>query len=94
MYYKNTKSKFRILIDLMTVSDCLDAATDVFGRNYARGKLFDSVIAEFRKSAGVKYNPDIINFILETPQVQDSLRELTSQDGRAELYYHIYRNYR
>ena len=94
MYFNNQKSKFRILIDLLTICDCMDAATDVFGRNYTKGKTFDSVLAEFKRAAGTHYNPEIVQFILENEELRDTLRNLTSMEGRADLYFHIYRRYR
>ncbi|MBR5712829.1 MAG: hypothetical protein IKX54_04460 [Lachnospiraceae bacterium] len=94
MYFDNRKSKFRILIDLLTICDCMDAATDVFGRNYTKGKTFESVIAEFKKSAGTQYNPDIVKFIDENEELKNELRQMTSEEGRANLYFHIYRKYR
>ena len=93
-YFDNRASKYNILIDLLTVCDCMDAATDVFGRNYMRGKRFESVIAEFHKGAGTQYNPDIIAFLESDKELYREIEELTSEQGRAKLYYHIYRQYR
>ncbi len=94
MYFNNRKSKFRILIDLLTVCDCMDAATDVFGRNYTKGKTFESVMAEFSRSAGTHYNPEIVDFIVNNEELKTTLREMTSEAGRADRYFHIYRRYR
>ncbi|MBR6019236.1 MAG: HD domain-containing protein [Lachnospiraceae bacterium] len=93
-FFDNRASRYRILIDLLTVCDCMDAATDVFGRNYAKGKNFATVLAEFKKAAGTHYNPKIINFIEQDAEIHRKLEEMTSQTGRADLYYHIYRKYR
>ena len=72
----------------------MDAATDVFGRNYARGKKFNTVLAEFRKAAGTHYNPKIISFIEQDEELREKLSNMTSENGRSDLYYHIYRKYR
>lgn len=61
--FDNTKSPKRILIDIITLSDCMQAATERVGRNYKEGKTFDMVMEEFRKGAGTKYNPDLVKFI-------------------------------
>lgn len=61
--FDNTKSPKRILIDIITLSDCMQAATERIGRNYKEGKTFDMVMEEFRKGAGTKYNPDLVKFI-------------------------------
>ena len=93
-FFDNRTSRYRILIDLLTVCDCMDAATDVFGRNYARGKRFSAVLAEFRKAAGTHYNPKIISFIEQDEELRKRLENMTSEEGRSDLYYHIYRKYR
>lgn len=61
--FDNTKSPKRILIDIITLSDCMQAATERVGRNYKHGKTFDMVMEEFRRDAGTKYNPDLVKFI-------------------------------
>ncbi len=94
MSFDNTKSKYRILIDLLKICDCMDAATDILGRNYTMGKDFDRLLAELQKGAGTDYNPDIVAFIIQDEELLTQLRHTTSNDGRTELYYHIYRSYR
>ena len=93
-FFNNRASRYRILIDLLTVFDCMDAAMDVFGRNYAKGKQFNTVLAEFRKAAGTHYNPKIIDFIEQNEELRSKLAQMTSEEGRSDLYYHIYRKYR
>ena len=41
--FDNTSSPDRIMIDLITLCDCLDAATDSLGRNYRRAKTVHQV---------------------------------------------------
>ncbi len=94
MFFDNCASRYRILIDLLKVCDCMDAATDVFGRNYSKGKTFEAVLAEFENGAGTQYNPEIVKFIKQDTKLYQDLKLLTSEEGRADLYYHIYRSYR
>ena len=75
----------RILIDLITIADCTDAATDILGRNYNTGKSFRELLKELAEGAGTKYNPDLVSVIQGDAALQDQISLLTS-DGRSELY--------
>lgn len=90
--FDNTKSPVRLMIDIVTLSDCLQAATERIGRNYKGDKTFDAVMKEFRAEAGTRYNPDLVAFIDAHPDVADKLRDLID-DGWVEIYYHIYRQF-
>lgn len=87
--FDNTKSPKRILIDIVTLSDCLQAATERIGRNYKGDKNFDSVMAEFRRDAGTRYNPDLVNLIDEHPDLAKKLSQLID-DEWIDIYYNIY----
>lgn len=79
--FDNTKSPKRILIDIITLSDCMQAATEHIGRNYKEGKTFDMVMEEFRKGAGTKFNPDLVKFIDTHDDVARDLAVLTTMPG-------------
>ena len=83
--FDNTSSPSRILIDLITISDATDAATDALGRNYSTGKAFDKLLQELVDGAGTKYNPDIVAIMKEDTALQKEIAKLTSE-GRGELY--------
>lgn len=87
--FDNTKSPKRILIDIITLSDCMQAATERVGRNYKEGKTFDMVMEEFRKGAGTKYNPDLVKFIDAHDDVARDLAVLIN-DARVDIYFSIY----
>ena len=87
--FDNTKSPKRILIDIITLSDCMQAATERIGRNYKEGKTFDMVMEEFRKGAGTKYNPDLVKFIDTHDDVARDLAVLIS-DAWVDIYFNIY----
>lgn len=90
--FDNTKSWVRPIIDLITVCDCIDAATDILGRNYAQGKDSDVVIREIVAGAGTRYNPEIARFISENEGVKSAIHALTTT-GRIDCYYDIYEEY-
>lgn len=87
--FDNTKSPKRILIDIITLSDCMQAATERVGRNYKKGKTFDMVMEEFRKGAGTKYNPDLVKFIDAHDDVARDLAVLVN-DAWVDIYFSIY----
>lgn len=90
--FDNTKSPVRLMIDIVTLSDCLQAATERIGRNYKGDKNFDTVMKEFRAEAGTRYNPDLVAFIDAHPDVADELSNLI-EDGWVEIYYNIYKQF-
>ena len=87
--FDNTKSPKRILIDIITLSDCMQAATERIGRNYKNGKNFDRVMEEFRRDSGTRYNPDLVNFIDSHKDVARDLAALIDE-GWVDIYYSIY----
>lgn len=82
--FNNTASPYRVLIDLITISDSTDAATDILGRNYAQGKDFTRLLQELKEGAGSKYNPDIVRIMAASPSLIAELTELT---GSRRLIY-------
>lgn len=90
--FDNTQSPVRLMIDIVTLSDCLQAATERIGRNYKGDKNFDTVMKEFRAEAGTRYNPDLVAFIDAHPDVADELSNLI-EDGWVEIYYNIYKQF-
>ncbi len=89
--YDNTKSKYKIIVDLITIADSMDAATDVQGRNYAAKKNLLQLIEELRRGAGSRYNPDIVEIIAGDEKLLAELREMT-EDKRTHYVYEVYKN--
>lgn len=87
--FDNTKSPIRFLIDIVTLSDCLQAATERVGRNYRISKTFEVVMSELRAGAGTKYNPDLVALIDAYPKLAKKLHHLV-ENGWIEIYYRIY----
>ena len=90
--FDNTSSKVRIIIDIVTIADCTDAATDVLGRNYTAGKTFQKVLEEFIQGAGTRYNPDIVACIQSDEELIRELSTLTT-DKRMDIYKSVYSRY-
>lgn len=90
--FDNTKSPVHFIIDIITISDCLEAATDRLGRNYNKAKLYDSLISEFEKGAGTRYNADLIDLIKEHQDVYDKMKYIVEKAWILN-YYDIYKNF-
>lgn len=89
--FDNTKSEYRIFIDIIKLCDCIDAATDGLGRNYARTKQFKDVLAEFEFDKGTKYSDRLVNFISGNEKLKKEIERLTGIE-RQHVYYDIYYN--
>ena len=87
--FDNTASPLRFVIDLVSIADSMDAATDLLGRNYAKGKKFETLLEELKEGAGTRYNPQIVAFIDENEKLKERLAYLTSV-GRYEIYREAY----
>lgn len=83
--FDNCASSQRVFIDLMSICDSLDAATDTYGRNYAKPKSFETVFEEFQRDKGTRYSDAIIDMIAENKIIQQELKELM-ETGREEVY--------
>ena len=87
--FDNRASKVAPVIDLIAICDAMDAATDVYGRNYHPGKNFDTLFDELEKGKGSRYFPEIVDFIGNDQELYDALKELTD-NRRGEIYYSVY----
>ncbi|MGN0483710.1 MAG: HD-GYP domain-containing protein [Lachnospiraceae bacterium] len=88
----NVNSPYRIFIDIVTLADCMDAATDRLGRNYSEGKTFDQLMGEFQRGAGHRYSDVLVKILTDSDSLQNHLREITTQ-GRKNIFKEIYQNY-
>lgn len=83
---KGLRTKFAI--DVITVCDSLDAATDYFGRNYANKKSFADVLKELQSDSYDHYNPEIVALISTDKKLYEKIDKLLS-GGREEEYYRL-----
>ena len=90
--FDNTKSPYRFMIDIITLCDCMQAATERVGRNYKQEKSFEKVMDELRAGAGTRYNPDLVKLIDDIPELYKELERITIY-GWPDIYYEIYKNY-
>ncbi len=88
--FDNTASPIRSLIDLITICDSIDAATDGLGRNYTRAKTFHQVLGELKQGAGRRYNDKLVALIAQDEQLVATIEEQVGAK-RAQLQYKVYR---
>ena len=86
--FDNTKSPFRFMIDIITLCDCMQAATERVGRNYKQEKSFEKVMEELREGAGTRYNPDLVKLIDDIPELYNELERIAIY-GWPDIYYEI-----
>ncbi len=84
--FDNLKSKVKPIIDVITIADCIDAATDGVGRSYAFVKELDEVIDEFELYAGTRYNPTIAKLLKENEELRNLIADVI-KNYRYDIYY-------
>jgi len=87
--FDNTSSALKPIIDVITICDCLDAATDHLGRNYKKAKSFNQVLEEFETGKGTKYSPVVVDLIANSPRLRREI-EYIVEEGRVDTMYKAY----
>ncbi len=90
--FDNTASPLYSIIDIVTIADCLEAATDKIGRNYSRVKHFDDIFRSMRAEGGTRYNKEILNMIARHRDIYSRLKEVIENLWR-DIYFDIYETY-
>lgn len=91
--FDNIHDKMKIFIDIITIADCIDAATDTLGRNYTKSKMWiPSLADELENDEYMRYNQEIVNIIKNDTETCESISYITDE-GRKDIYYDIYRKY-
>ena len=86
--FDTSKSPYKTIIDIVTIADCMDAATDGVGRSYNIGKTFEDYKKEVREDAGTRYAPYFPE-IFECPDVLEDINFLLTKE-RSRIYKEIY----
>lgn len=81
-----------IVTDIITICDCLDAATDALGRNYSKAKKFEKLMDEFLSASGTRYSDIIVSLLQENKELYEKLRNMVEEE-REKTYFEIYHNY-
>ena len=73
---------------MVSVADCMDAATDTIGRSYKHGKTLDEFIDELNAGKGTRYAPYIAE-LFEHQEFYNDIAYLLSE-GRQDNYTDTY----
>lgn len=73
------------LASIVACADCLDAATDIVGRSYGKGKTLDQYIEEIRADCGTRYCSDVVD-LFENQEIYHDISFIL-ENSRKELYY-------
>lgn len=79
-----TPSKLKILVDILSICDSLEAATSRIGRNYRSAKTFLQLLDEFIVDSGIRYSADIVNFIIGSQKTFYQLRLMVDKNWQKE----------
>jgi HD-GYP domain-containing protein (c-di-GMP phosphodiesterase class II) len=88
----STHSPYRFYIDLISLADTIDAATDNLGRSYAVPKTLKELIKELVSQAGTRYNPLLVQMLAINPSLQKKIAYLTTE-GRKKATLEEYAKY-
>ena len=83
--FNNRQSPYFPIINIVQICDCLDAATEVIGRNYHTPKDFDTVIKEFERDRAVISDPVLVDAIKGDAVLYGALK-YKLQTGRPQQY--------
>lgn len=83
--FDNTKSPWRSFIDLVTICDCIDAATDNINRNYRKSKTLKEVLSEFKRDAGTVYNPVMVDAISGDAELCRQIENIITEQRYEQL---------
>ncbi|MCR5179334.1 MAG: HD domain-containing protein [Lachnospiraceae bacterium] len=81
-------SPYKTVTDIVACADCMDAATDVIGRSYRKGKSLEEFISELEEGAGTRYAPWLVELVRDEEVLSDLRFILTK--GREENYRNAY----
>lgn len=77
-------------VSILTIADCIDAATDYIGRPYGMGKTLEQLIGEFDAGRNTRYC-GLVSDLLHGEEIQSKINYVISE-RRKEIYCDIYLN--
>lgn len=81
--------EYKLIADIVSVADSLEAATDNIGRCYAAPKSFETIVEELRSFCPVRYSADVVELFDDREFFERIKTELLQE--RRETYLDIYR---
>ncbi len=84
--FDNLSSPVKAIIDIVTVADSIDAATDSVGRSYANEKTLEDMREDLLSQIGDRYSPTIVKLIFENQDLYNAINKIIKID-RFDTYY-------
>lgn len=78
----------RAIVDIVSVADSLDAATDNIGRSYSMAKPFEALVGEFRQGSGTRYCPEVVELFDDRDFCQKIYSDMVK--ARQDVYVEVY----
>ena len=76
------------IVDVLTVADSLDAATDNIGRCYNRAKPLRTLVGELQAQSGTRYAPDVVALLRDEAFCEALAQKLDAE--RKKVYLQAY----
>ena len=76
------------IVDVLTVADALDAATDNIGRCYNRAKPLRTLVGELQAQSGTRYAPDVVALFRDETFCEALAQKMDVE--RKKIYLHVY----
>lgn len=73
---------FKVLVDILSICDTLEAATSRIGRNYRNAKSFITILDEIISESGTRYSNEILHSIISSTSTYYELRRMIDYDWK------------
>lgn len=83
-------TRFKPIVDIISVADSLDAATDYIGRSYMNAKKVEDVVLEIKAGSGKRYSPYIAELLGDADFIK-KISELLIYERR-KIYIEVYKH--
>lgn len=81
--------RYKLLVDILSICDSLEAATSHVGRNYRNAKSFLQILDEFYEETAARYNKDVIQTIISHPDTYYAIRQMVDHNWKT-VYQRIF----
>ncbi len=84
--FNNLTSPVKAVIDIITIADCIDAATDSVGRSYASEKTLKDMEEDMMSQIDTRYCPVVTSTVFECKALYDAIDSILHK-YRYDVYY-------
>lgn len=76
-------TNLKILVDILSVCDTLEAATSHIGRNYRRSKTFMQIMDELYDDSGTRYSREVLQSVISSVDTYYTLHQMIDHKWQA-----------